>query len=119
MPIALVSPTGSGEDFVCGPIGEVGMVRRRNAEDTNGLRIPAQACCAEAVAQKRDRSRGGAAFKAGQLKLSLNVRRSCGTDPGPAGFDWVEIDFRQTHFDKVPGAPRFRMRCAVPAFDAW
>jgi hypothetical protein len=95
------------------------MVRGGNAEDTNGLRIPAQACCAKAVAQKRDRSRGGAAVKAGQLKLSLNVRRSCGTDPGPAGFDWVEIDFRQTHFDKVPGAPRFRMRCAAPGFDAW
>ena len=103
MPIALVS-LQPGEDFVCGPIGGVAMVRRRNAEHTNGLRIPAQACCAKPVAQKRDRSRGGAAFKAGQLKLSLNVRRSCGTDPGPAGFDWVEIDFRQTHFDKVPGA---------------
>jgi hypothetical protein len=63
------------------------MVRRRNAEDINGLGIPAQACCAKAVAQKRDRSRGGAAFTAGQLRLSLNVRRSCGTDPGPAGFD--------------------------------
>ena len=95
------------------------MVRRRNAGHINGLRIPAQAWCAKPVAKKRDRSRGGAAFKAGQLKLSLNVRRSCGTDPGPAGFDWVEIDFRQTHFDKVPGARRFRMRCAVPGFDAW
>jgi hypothetical protein len=75
------------------------MVRRRNAEDINGLRVLAQACCAMAVAQKRDGSPVGAVFKAGQLKLFLNVRRS-GGDPGPAGFDWVAIDFNQTHFDK-------------------
>jgi len=75
------------------------MVRRRTAEAVNGLRIPAQACCAMAVAQKRNGSRG-AVFKAGQQKLSFNVRRS-GGDPGPAGFDWVEIDFNQTHFDKA------------------
>jgi hypothetical protein len=88
------------------------MVRRRNAEDTNGLRIPAQACCAKPVAQKRDRSRGGAAFKASQLKLSLNVRRSCGTDPGPAGFDWVEIDFGKLTLTRCPAQVPDEMRRA-------
>ena len=97
MPIALVKPTGLGDDFVCGPIRGIAMVRRLNADDINGLMIPAQAYRTMAIAEKMDRSAGGAVFKAHQLKLSLRGRRSCGTDPGPAGFDWVEIDLEQTH----------------------
>ena len=73
------------------------MVRRRNAEDITDQGIPAEAYCVMAIAEKRDRFAGETVFKARQLKLFLNVRRSCGTDPGPAGFDWVDIDFRQTH----------------------
>jgi hypothetical protein len=69
------------------------MVRGRNAEDKNAARITIQDYRAMAIAAKMDRSAGEAAFEARQLKFSLNVRRSCGTDPGPAGFDWVEIDF--------------------------
>ena len=93
MPIALVKPTGLGDDFVCGPIRGIAMVRPRNAEDINGPRIPAQVT----IAEKIDCSAGGAVIKAHQLRLSLSVRRSCGTDPGPAGFDCVEIDHRQTN----------------------
>ena len=78
------------------------MVRRRNVVDINDLRIRAQAYRAIAIAANLDRSAGESAFKALQLKLSLNDL-SCGFDPGPAGFDWVEIDFRQAHYDK-PGA---------------
>lgn len=69
------------------------MVRRRNVVDINGLRIRARAYRAMAIAANVDRSAGESVFKARQLRLFLNVRRSCGTDPGPAGFDWVEIDF--------------------------
>ncbi len=72
------------------------MVRRRNAMDISGPRIPAQAYRAMAIAEKMDRSAGGAVIKIHQLKFSLGGRRSCGIDPGPAGFDWVEIDLRQT-----------------------
>ena len=93
MPIALVRPIGLGEDFVCGPIRGIAMVRRQNTEDINGPRIPAQA----AIAEKIDRSAGGAVIRTHQLKVPINVRRFGGTDPGPAGFDWVEIDFKQTH----------------------
>ena len=73
------------------------MVRRRNAEGITDQRIPAQGYCVMAIAEKTDRFAGEDVFKARQLKFSLNVRRSCGTDPGPAGFDWVDIDFGQTH----------------------
>jgi hypothetical protein len=41
------------------------------------------------IAANVDRFAGEPVFKA----LPLNVRRSSGTDPGSAGFDWVEIDF--------------------------
>jgi hypothetical protein len=91
MPIALVKPTGPGDDFCLWPTRGIAMVRRRNAEDINAATI--QDYRAMAIAAKMDRSAGEAAFEARQLKFSLNVRRSCGTDPGPAGFDWVEIDF--------------------------
>ena len=63
------------------------MVRRRNAVDS--LTIRARAHRANA-----DRSAGHSVFKARQSRLFLNLQRSRGTDPGPAGFDWVEIDFR-------------------------
>jgi hypothetical protein len=86
-----------GEDFVCGPIRGVAMVRRRSAGDINGLRIRAQAYRAIAIVANP----GESAFKPWQLKISLNNPRSCGFDPGPAGFDWVEIDFGQTHLDKA------------------
>ena len=76
------------------------MVRRRNRVNVNRLRIRARGYRAMSIAANVDRFAGEPAFKA----RPLNLRRSCGTDPGPAGFDWVEIDFRQTHFDKVPGA---------------
>ena len=62
------------------------MVRRRNAVDS--LTIRARAHRANA-----DRSAGHPVFKARQSRLFLNLQRSRGTDPGPAGFDWVEIDF--------------------------
>jgi hypothetical protein len=64
------------------------MVRRRNSVDINGLRIRARSFRANA-----DRSAGHSVFKARQSRLFLNLQRSRGTDPGPAGFDWVEIDF--------------------------
>jgi hypothetical protein len=65
------------------------MVRRRNGVDVNRLRIRARGYRAMSIAANVDRFAGEPAFKA----RPLNLRRSCGTDPGPAGFDWVEIDF--------------------------
>ena len=70
------------------------MVRRRNAEDINDLRIPAQAYRAMTVAEQTDRTVGSETH---QLKVPLNVRSLGGTDPGPAGFNWVEIDLKKTH----------------------
>jgi hypothetical protein len=72
------------------------MVRRRNAEDINDLRIPAQAYRAMTVAEKGDCTVRWVVFKTHQLKVPINVRPLSGTDPGPAGFDWVEIDLEQT-----------------------
>ena len=65
------------------------MVRRRNRVDVNRLRIRARGYRAMSIAANVDRFAGEPALKA----RPLNLRRSCGTDPGPAGFDWVEIDF--------------------------
>lgn len=96
MPIALVKPAGPGDDFVCGPIRGIAMVRRRNAEDIETLRIPAQAYRAMTVAEHTDRTVGWVVYKTHQLKVPVDVRPLGGTDPGPAGFDWVEIDFKQT-----------------------
>ena len=86
MPIAPVKPKGQGEDFVCGPIRGIAMVRRRNAVDSLTIRV-------RAYRANADRSAGHSVFKARQSRLFLNLQRSRGTDPGPAGFDWVEIDF--------------------------
>ena len=82
MPIAPVKPKGQGEDFVCGPIRAIAMVRRRNAVDSLTIRVRAYRANAD-----------HSVFKARQSRLFLNLQRSRGTDPGPAGFDWVEIDF--------------------------
>ena len=41
MPIAPVKPKGQGEDFVCGPIRGIAMVRRRNAVDSLTIRVRA------------------------------------------------------------------------------
>jgi len=65
------------------------MVRRRNRVDISGPRIRARGYRAMSIAANVDRFAGEPVFKA----RPLSVRRSCGTDPGPAGFDWVEIDF--------------------------
>jgi hypothetical protein len=73
------------------------MVRRRNAEDVNGLRTPARAYRAMTVAEKTDRTVCWVVFKAHLLKVPVKVRPLSGTDPGSAGFDWVEIDLKQTH----------------------
>ena len=97
MLIALVKPSGPGDDFVCGPIRGIAMVRRRNAEDITDLRIPAQAYRAMTVAEQTDRTVGWVAYKTHQLKVPLNVRSLSGTDPGSAGFNWVEIDLKKTH----------------------
>ena len=97
MPIAPVKPTGPGDDFVCGPIRGIAMVKRRNAEDINDLRIPAQAYRAITVAEQTDRTVGWVVYETHQLKVPLNVRSLGGTDPGPAGFNWVEIDLKKTH----------------------
>lgn len=63
------------------------MVRRRNR--VSGPRIGARGYRAMSIAANVDRFAGEPVVKA----PPLNVRRSCGTDPGPAGFDWVEIEF--------------------------
>jgi hypothetical protein len=73
------------------------MVRRRNAENTNGLRIAARAYRAMTVAENTDRTADWVVFKAHLLEVPVKVQPLSGTDPGPAGFEWVEIDFRQTH----------------------
>jgi|EndMetStandDraft_2_1072991.scaffolds.fasta_scaffold215627_2 hypothetical protein len=65
------------------------MVRRRNRVDISGPRIRARGYRAMSIAANVDRFAGEPLFK----PRPLNVRRSCGTDPGPAGFDWVEIEF--------------------------
>ena len=73
------------------------MVRRWNAEDTNDLKILAHAYRAMTVAEKTDRTVGWVVFKTHQLKAPIDVRPLNGTDPGPAGFNWVEIDLKKTH----------------------
>ena len=73
------------------------MVRRRNAEGIADPTIPAQASRTMATAEKLDGSVDGVVVKVHQLKFSLNVPPSVGIDPGPAGFNWIEIDLKQTH----------------------
>ena len=73
------------------------MVRRRNAEDIADPTLPGRASRAMAAAEKMDRSVDGVVVNASQLKFSSNVRPSVAIDPGPAGFNWIEIDLKQTH----------------------
>ena len=73
------------------------MVRRRNAEDMNDRRVPAQAYRATTVAEQTDPAVRWVVFKAHRLKVPGDVQPLGGIDPGPAGFNWVEIDLKQTH----------------------
>ena len=73
------------------------MVTRRNAEGINDPEILIQAYRATTVAEKTDDAVRWVIFKTHQLKVPADVRPLGGTDPGPAGFDWVEIDLKQTH----------------------
>jgi hypothetical protein len=61
------------------------MVRRRNAEDVNGLRTPARAYRAMTVAEKTDRTVGWVVFKAHLLKVPGKVRPLSGIDPRASG----------------------------------
>ena len=72
------------------------MIRRRSAEDIAGLAIQPQASRAMSNAEKKDRTVDGVVVNVHQLKFSARVRPSIGIDPGPAGFNWVEIDLKQT-----------------------
>ena len=72
------------------------MVRRPNAENVTGLRNP-NSRRVMTVAEKTDHTARWVVFKAHLLTVPVKVQPLSGTDPGPAGFDWVEIDFRQTH----------------------
>lgn len=71
------------------------MVRRWSAEDTGDRQIPARRYRAPATVEKMDCSGGVAVFKTHQLKSSMDERSSF--DPGPAGFNWIEIDLKQSH----------------------
>jgi hypothetical protein len=105
MHTALVKPRESGNDLVCGPIRGNTMVRRRNAENVTRLRIPAQAYRAMTVAEKTDHTADWVVFKAHVLKVPVKVRSLSGTDPGPAGFDWVEIDLGKLTELRAGGFP--------------
>jgi hypothetical protein len=65
---------------------------RRIAKDSYGSRTLARRHRAPRRAQKIDCR--DAALKVNQLKTSSKVQRVDSADPGPAGFDWVEIDFK-------------------------
>lgn len=72
------------------------MIKQRNAENVNGLRVPAPAHRRTMVDGKTDRFAHWLVFRAHLFEApaqDLPHRRS---DPGPAGFDWVEIEFGQT-----------------------
>lgn len=71
------------------------MVRRWSVEDASDRRRSARQYRAPATVEKMDCSGGVAVFKAHQLKSSLDERSSF--DPGPAGFNWIEIDLKQSH----------------------
>lgn len=71
------------------------MVRRWSAEDTSDRKLSARQFRAHATVEKMDCSGGVAVFKAHQLKSSSNAPGSF--DPGPAGFNWIEIDLKQSH----------------------
>jgi hypothetical protein len=71
------------------------MVRRWSAEDASDRRTAARQYRASAIVEKMDCSGDIAVFKAHQLKSSSDERTSF--DPGPAGFNWIEIDLKQSH----------------------
>jgi len=71
------------------------MVRRWSAEDTSDRRRSAGQFRARATVEKMDCSGGVAVFKAHKLSSSSNERSSL--DPGPAGFNWIEIDLKQSN----------------------
>ena len=64
---------------------------RRSARELTGLRTRAPRYRAVVRAEKIDCTSSDAVLEANQLKTPSNIRRAAGTDPGPAGFDWVEI----------------------------
>jgi hypothetical protein len=72
------------------------MIKQRNAENVTGLRVPTLAYRRMTVAEKTDRSAHWVIFKAHLFKVPAQDLPYSGTDPGPAGFDWVEIEFGQT-----------------------
>ena len=65
------------------------MGKRWTDKDVDDLKRLAEQYPAHEIAEMLDRSVGGVAFKAYQLKLPLRPRSSL--DPGPAGFDWQEL----------------------------
>jgi hypothetical protein len=71
------------------------MVRRFGTEDTSERRPDARKYRAPAIIRKADCTGGVAVFEAHQLKSSSNEPSSF--DPGPAGFNWIEIDLKQSH----------------------
>ena len=89
------SPAGPGDDFACGPIRGLAMVRRWSTEDEGNRRLSARRYRAKETVEKMDCSGDIAVFKAHQLTSSSDERTSL--DPGPAGFNWIEIDLKQSH----------------------
>lgn len=65
------------------------MGKRWTDKDVDDLKRLAQHYPAHEIAVMLDRSVGGVAFKAHQLKVWLRPRNSI--DPGPAGFVWQEL----------------------------
>jgi len=68
----------------------VTMGKRWTDKDVDDLKRLAQHYPAHEIAEMLDRSVGGVAFKAHQLKVSLRPRNSF--DAGPAGFNWDELE---------------------------
>jgi hypothetical protein len=70
------------------------MGKRWTFQDVADLKNMAQKYPATVIAEKMDRTVGGVVFKAYQLRVSLKSRQSSEAigGPGPAGFDWTELD---------------------------
>ena len=70
------------------------MGKRWTCQDVAVLKNMAQKYPATVIAEKMDRTVGGVVFKAHQLRVSLKSRQSSEAigAPGPAGFDWTELD---------------------------
>ena len=70
------------------------MGKRWTSQDVAALKNMAQKYPANVIAEKLDRTVGGVVFKAQQLRVSLKSRQTSEAigDPGPAGFDWTELD---------------------------